>query len=97
MVDHVGGVNPLGGADGARRARRAYQPDGPAPQGADGVELSGELQRLKQIEGIRLEKVVAMRRALADGTLVTDEKLDAALDRAIDDAFGPNEAPSDEA
>jgi len=95
MVDHVGGVNPLGGADHAQRMKKAYQADALPGRGEDGVRISAELQRLKQIEGIRLDKVLAVRKALENGTFVTDEKLDAALDRAIDDAFGADGAPEE--
>jgi hypothetical protein len=84
MVDHVGGVDPLAGSGKNRKLKPIFQ-NGQAPRGPDGVDLSSDLARLKQIKGIRLEKVLEARKALHDGTMVTDQKLDVALDRALDD------------
>jgi hypothetical protein len=54
-----------------------------APEG-DTVRLSSDVMRLRGVEGIRFEKVMAIRGQLAAGTYMTPEKLDVALDRAID-------------
>lgn len=88
MVDHVQNVGPAGNGGAAQRARKAYRPDGPAARGNDAVEMSADMQRLQQMEGIRLDKVMEVRRALEAGTYVTEEKLDAALERAMDDVRG---------
>jgi len=55
---------------------------------ADTVELSSDVMRLRGIDGIRLEKVMKIRRAVLSGTYLTPDKLDTALDRAIDEALG---------
>lgn len=83
MVDHVGGVGPLGGASDKMRVRKTTRQE---VQPKDSVQVSAELQRLSAIPGIRLDKVMATRKAIAEGTYETPEKLDAALDAAIDDA-----------
>jgi len=49
------------------------------------VEVSPEART------IRWDKVRAVRRALENGTYLDPNKLDVALDRAIDDAFRPRE------
>ena len=84
MVDTVGGVGPLGGAPGSSRIRPVEPKE---TRAADSVEVSGDVQRLSQIPGIRLDKVLAIRKAIADGTYDTPEKLNIALDSAIDEAF----------
>jgi hypothetical protein len=91
MVDQVGGVNPLGNGGQGRRVRRAYLGETGKARAGDQVKMSGDLERLKKIPGIRLEKVLEVRKALAEGSYISDEKLDLALERAIDEAFGGGE------
>ncbi|MHC4886896.1 MAG: hypothetical protein ACYTGH_17605 [Planctomycetota bacterium] len=91
MVDHVNGVNPLGNAGNAQRLKKAYQHTTVGPRGVDGVERSSELQKLSQVKGIRLEKVLEVRRQIEAGTYLEEGKLNTALDRAIDDAYGSEE------
>lgn len=63
-----------------------------APRPTDSLQLSAEAQKLSQAQaanevgqdGIRVEKVAALRQAIADGSYETPEKLDAALDRLLD-------------
>lgn len=86
MVDRIHGFGGLGPADMARKLKHAYQM-GPVPRGADSVQLSAEVMRLRGVEGVRLDKVMDVRGALAAGTYVTDAKLDVALDRALDEAL----------
>jgi len=86
MVEHVPNVGP-GGQAQAGKLKRAYQmPE--AKRGEDAVELSSDVMKLKGVEGIRLDKVMEVKRAIANGTYLTPEKLDKALDRAIGDATG---------
>ena len=92
MVDQISGLGSAGSAGRARKAVHSYQ-ESQEPRQADGIAKSAELTRLSQIDGIRLDKVLEVRRALANGTYVTPEKLDIALNRAIDDAFGKNGKP----
>ena len=88
MVDNLQGVNPLGNAGNAQRLKKAYQHTTVGPRGVDGVSKSSELQRLSKIEGIRLEKVLEVRRQIEAGTYLDEDKLNLALNRAIDDAHG---------
>ena len=72
--------------------KRIEQSRGSA-QPVDQLDLSAEAQQLggagaaqesPTVEGIRFEKVTEIRRQIADGSYDTDEKLDAALDRLLD-------------
>ncbi|MCC8189769.1 MAG: flagellar biosynthesis anti-sigma factor FlgM [Planctomycetes bacterium] len=87
MVDHVNGVSGMGGMQPARRLKNAYRmSEMPAP--ADSVEITGDVMRLRGIEGVRLDRVMAIKSQIDAGTYFTAGKLDAALDRALDDALG---------
>ena len=87
MVDNVAGVGPVGGGAPARGTR--FTSVRPAVErGRDSVELSSDVMHVKGIEGIRPDKVMEVRRAIQSGTYLTEEKLDIALDRAIEDALG---------
>ncbi len=86
MVDQVPNIGAGAGAQ-ARKLKHVYK----MPQttrGEDAVEISSEVMQLKGIEGVRMDKVMEVRRAIANNTYLTPEKLDKALDRAIDDAVG---------
>ena len=62
-------------------------------QPIDQLDLSSEVQGANRIgaaesptvDGIRFEKVAEIRRQIADGSYDTDEKLDSALDRLLDE------------
>lgn len=86
-------------AQAVNRAQSAHAPGQAAqvsrPQAAiDELELSSEAQQISQTqalgptdrlsEGIRTEKVAALREAIANGTYESPEKLSAALDRLLD-------------
>lgn len=99
MVDNINGINSAGGAGHAKRLRKTYQQPEKAAAGADSVQMSSEvknLQELSGVDGIRLDKVMAVKKALADGSYITFEKLDKALDGAIDDAYGIKKENSQE-
>ncbi len=86
MVDNVPHVGPTGGSVPARQLKNAYQ----TPQttrGDDAVQLSSDVMQLRGVEGIRLDKVLEVKRAIAEGTYLTAQKLDQALDKAIDEAL----------
>lgn len=87
MVDHVNGVHGAGGMQPTRRMKTAYRmSETPAP--ADSVEITSDVMRLKGVEGVRLDRVMALRSEIATGSYFTADKLDKALDRALDDALG---------
>lgn len=87
MVDHINGVNGMGGMQPTRRMKTAYRmSDAPAP--TDSVEITSDVMRLKGVEGVRLDRVMALRSEIAAGTYFTGDKLDKAMDRALDDVLG---------
>lgn len=88
MVDNISGVNPLGNSQKSGRLRKVYGQPAQQAKASDSVQVSSEIKELSKMEGIRLEKVMEMKKAIADGNYLTDEKLDVSLDRAIDEAFG---------
>ena len=85
-MDNIGSVQGSNGMHPARRTKTAYRPlETLSP--ADSVELSG-VMRLNGVEGsVRLDRVMAIKSQVDAGTYFTPEKLDAALDRAIDQLF----------
>ena len=86
MVDHVNGVNSMGGMQPTRRLKAAYRMSEPVAA-SDSVEISSEVMRLKGVEGMRMEKVMAIRSQVEAGTYFTPDKLDKALDAALDQIF----------
>lgn len=89
---NVSGLQALGGASRAKSATAAQAaPEAGSLAPVDQLDLSPEAQSLGQPQAlessstdIRTEKVAALRRAIADGSYETPEKLDAALDRLLD-------------
>ena len=87
MVDNVNGINGMGGMQPTRRSKTTYRmSDIPAP--SDSVEFSSDVMRLKGVEGVRMERVMAIKSQIASGTYFTPDKIDSALDRALDEAMG---------
>ena len=92
MVDSAGGIGGAGGNTPTRKVSNVNHAAA-TQRGADGVELSSDVMRLKGMDGIRIDRVMEVRKAIAAGTYLTDAKLDQALDGAIDEALGET-APS---
>lgn len=87
MMEQIGGVNGMGGLQAARRTKTAYRMS-ETPVAADSVEISS-VMRLNGVEGgVRLDRVMAVKSQIDAGTYFTPEKLDIALDRALDQLFG---------
>lgn len=85
-MDQINAVNGLGGVQSARRAKAAYRmSDVPAP--TDSVEIASDVMRLRGVEGVRLDRVMAVKSQIAAGNYFTAEKIDVALDRALDQIF----------
>ncbi len=86
MVDNLQGVNGMGGMQPSRRSKTTYRmSDAPVP--ADSVEISSDVMRLRGIEGVRMDRVMAVKSQIAAGEYFSAGKLDKALDRALDDAL----------
>lgn len=86
-------IRPIGRpAPGAlsqpNRLNSAYQAPSPPSRGRDEVELSQTarlLGKLHELPDIRPELVQRIRDEIAEGSYDTDEKLDAAVDKLIDE------------
>lgn len=87
MVDHINGVNGMGGMQPTRRPKTAYRMS-EIPAQTDSVEFTSDVMRLRGVEGVRMERVMAVKSQVASGNYFTAEKLDTALDRALDDVLG---------
>lgn len=88
MVDNVNGVNGMAGMQPTRRIKTAYRmTETPAP--SDTVEFTSDVMRLKGVDGVmRLERVMAIKSQIDAGSYFTPDKLDKAMDRALDDVLG---------
>ncbi len=78
-------VYQVGDRTGEDTARTS---DRPSTQLGDRVELSDRarfLSRLRDLPDIRSERVSEVRQAIAEDRYLTDEKLDVAVTRLIDD------------
>jgi negative regulator of flagellin synthesis FlgM len=83
-ISRVSGLNglPHGPAEGSTGAA------GSEPRPDDTVELSDRarlLDRLRQLPSVRLDRVEAVRRAIAEGRYETPEKLDRAIDGLLEE------------
>ncbi len=87
MVENINGLTGLGGVQPARRMKAAYRMS-EVPSPADTVEITSDVMRLRGVEGVRLDRVMAVKSEIAAGNYFTAEKLDIALDRALDQLFG---------
>lgn len=87
MVDNVNGINGMGGVQPPRRTKTTYRMSD-VQAASDSVEFSSDVMRLQGVEGVRMDRVLAVRSQIAAGNYFNADKLDQALDRAIDDVFG---------
>ncbi|MDR3210393.1 MAG: flagellar biosynthesis anti-sigma factor FlgM [Planctomycetota bacterium] len=87
MVENLSGLNHVNGAQQIRRYKQPYRLNETA-EATDSVEFSSDVVRLRGVEGLRLEKVMDIRSQIQAGTYFTPEKLDKALDSALDQFFG---------
>lgn len=80
----VPGVGPIGPAKGAEKAQALGEP-------RDQVQISLEARLkslLAKVPEVRQDLVDRVRAELAAGTYETEEKLDTAIDRLLDDLSG---------
>jgi len=93
VVDHVNGISGPG-ALGPKKITSKVPPDevpGDSGMKADRVEISEEARLRSQVgssEGIRMDKVLKVRQELREGTYVTDEKVENAVDKMLRKEFG---------
>ena len=90
-------INNIGGSGPGQRIinnpiQKSVGPDAEKvrPSATDRLELSGQshlLQALKQNNGVRANKVAAIKNEIESGKYESDAKLDAAVERMLDDVL----------
>jgi flagellar biosynthesis anti-sigma factor FlgM len=87
----MGNIPPITGTTKATNvapSQTAPREAAPTPQGAeDRVEISDVAQSLSTMEldsNIRVDKVLAIREAIQNGTYETEEKIEATVERLLD-------------
>jgi negative regulator of flagellin synthesis FlgM len=86
---HVHGPQPINAPHRAAAPRSSGQVAQSSP--VDQLDISPQadlVSRARDIPGIRAERVAEIRAQIAEGTYDTDAKLEAALDRLLDEMGG---------
>ena len=88
-INSVGGSNPLYRATPNKPASAPADVQTKPTAGGDKVELSNVDRLMTQLKtnDIRVDKVASIRAQIEAGTYETDEKLQAAADRMLDDVL----------
>jgi len=87
-INGVGNNNPVHRVVNQSISRPASAEPTGQPRAADRLELSGMapfVRALKAASDVRTDKVAAIKAQIEAGTYETDEKLDIAVDRLIED------------
>ena len=83
---NIHGPQPINPPHRAHSSGSATRPTG--VDHTDQVDISPEadqISRAREASDVRSDRVAEIRRAIADGSYETDEKLNAALDRLLDE------------
>lgn len=83
---HLHGPQPIGPPHSSRVSRPAAPPD--AAQVHDELDISDAarlVDQAREVPGIRHERVEAIRAQIAEGTYETQEKLEIAIERLLDE------------
>ena len=85
MDNNLSAINGMMGNTPARKVRQTYKfQQSNMPRSTDSVKLSNDVMTVRGAEQLRLDKIMEIRQQIADGTYVTEEKLNSALDNALD-------------
>lgn len=85
MVDNINGINGMGANAPVHKVRQAYQSYAQPARLEDTVELSNDVMTVRGVDKPRLDRIMEIRQQVKDGTYLTPEKLDKALDKALND------------
>ncbi len=88
MTDSISGIGGAAGNAPAHKVRQAYSFVSQQTQANDSVELSNDVMTVRGVDKLRTDRIMEIRQQLKDGTYVTSQNLDKALDRALDDILG---------
>ena len=87
-IHGVGGNNPIQKVTGQPAARPTEKTKAASTRSADKLELSGVshlMQALKANADVRIDKVATIKQAIEAGTYEDDAKLDATVDKLLDE------------
>jgi anti-sigma28 factor (negative regulator of flagellin synthesis) len=87
-IHGVGGNSPVQNVAGQLPARQAATTEASTPRSADKLELSGLthlMQSLKANQDVRIDKVTAIKQLIESGTYEDEAKIDATVDRLLDE------------
>lgn len=88
QISGPGQIHGAHGLQGPHSPRAKAAPQSDAPQSSatiDRLDISAEASRAADAGEVRTDKVAALRAQIANGAYETPEKLDAALDRLLDE------------
>ena len=91
-IDGFGGLDPLKKTHDNKRIEGENKPVGEkaadASDSKDAVEISYEarlMQKVRRLPEVRAEKIMRIKEEIKNGTYITQEKLNQALDRLLED------------
>jgi anti-sigma28 factor (negative regulator of flagellin synthesis) len=83
---HVHGAQPMHGPHAARSVEQARPAETSATSDRLDISEAGRIaERLAEVPDIRAERVEQLRAAILEGTYETEDKLDAAVERLLDE------------
>ncbi len=90
-INSVGGNLPIQNVAAPAVQKQAPAQTSTPARATDRVELSGVSHLLSSLKtnDVRLDKVASIRSQIEAGTYETDDKLDAASDKLLDDVLEP--------
>jgi len=83
--NHVHGPHALQGPHTSRARATPGAQQASAPHSVDQLDISAEAARASQAGEVRTDRVAEIRAQIASGSYETPAKLDAALDRLLDE------------
>ena len=83
--NHVHGPHSLQGPHTSRAKATPTAQQSAPPQAVDQLDISAEAARASQTGEVRTDRVAEIRSQIASGAYETPAKLDAALDRLLDE------------
>ncbi len=88
MDNNISAINSMMGNTPARKARKLYEfQQNSSLRESDTVNISKDVMTVRGAEQLRLDKIMEVRQQIKDGTYLTADKLDKALDNALDEAL----------
>lgn len=87
-MDNISGIGASMGGAPAQKIRQAYAFTSQPAQTGDTVELSNDVMTVRGVDKVKMDRIMEIRQQLKDGTYLTPQKLDSALDNALDALFG---------